>query len=62
MKRLVVFLAALVSAGVLGPAAAADTSANGGGRGTVDGVNPFSQFGFGVTFSAGVSRAATSTA
>ncbi len=45
--------AAFVAAAVLAPAAVADTRANGGGRGTVDGVNPFSQFGFGLTFSAG---------
>lgn len=33
------------------PATAADSIvANGGGRGTVDGVNPFSQFGFEVMF------------
>jgi hypothetical protein len=31
---------------------AASTSATGGGRGTVDGVTPFSQFGFGVHFGA----------
>lgn len=30
------------------PAAAGTSVVNGGGRGTVDGVSPFSQFGFGV--------------
>src|SRR5262245_12436648 len=41
-------LAVLLVAAVLSPAAVGDTptSVNGGGRGTVDGVNPFSQFGF----------------
>ena len=53
MKRLVVLLAAFFSAAFPVAAAAADSRANGGGRGTVDGVNPFSQFGFGVTFSDG---------
>jgi hypothetical protein len=33
-----------------GEASAALPVANGGGRGTVDGVTPFSQFGFGVRF------------
>jgi hypothetical protein len=46
MRRLVFVLVLLVAA--LPPAASGDPSAhvNGGGRGTVDGVNPFSQFGF----------------
>jgi len=43
-----VLLAVLLVAAALSPAAMGDapTSVNGGGRGTVDGVNPFSQFGF----------------
>jgi hypothetical protein len=53
MKR---FCGALVLVAVcaLSPAAAAagPAVANGGGRGTIDGVHPFSQFGFGVTRSA----------
>jgi hypothetical protein len=47
-------LAAVVIAGIAlagsGEASAASPFANGGGRGTVDGVTPFSQFGFGVRF------------
>jgi hypothetical protein len=42
---------AVMALAVAGPALATPT-ANGGGRGTVDGVTPFSQFGFGVTFGA----------
>lgn len=52
MKRFLV-LGVLVGAMALAPvpATAGDSIvANGGGRGTVDGVNSFSQFGFGVTF------------
>jgi hypothetical protein len=47
-------LAGLVAALALVPAssAAAPAVANGGGRGTVDGVHAFSQFGFNVTRSA----------
>jgi hypothetical protein len=50
MKRLVGVLAGLVVICVLLPATAtaAPTIANGGGHGTVDGVTPFSQFGFGI--------------
>ena len=46
MRR--VLLAVLLAAAAMSPAAVGDapTSVNGGGRGTVDGVNPFSQFGF----------------
>src|SRR2546430_7145177 len=46
MRR--VLLAVVLVAAALSPAAMGDapTSVNGGGRGTVDGVNPFSQFGF----------------
>src|SRR5207247_1005500 len=51
MKRFFAALAGVVAACALVPAtAAADpTVASGGGRGTVDGTHPFSQFGFGVT-------------
>jgi hypothetical protein len=43
----------LVACALIPGAAAAQTAvANGGGRGTADGVHPFSQFGFGVTRSA----------
>lgn len=52
MKRLLLLGAAVAAAAAFSsPALAA--SANGGGRGTVDGTTPFSQFGFGVTFSGG---------
>jgi len=49
MRR--VLLAVLLVAATLSPAAIGDapTGVNGGGRGTVDGVNPFSQFGFQVS-------------
>jgi len=52
MKRAHVLLVALVMSAVLTPSPAAaegPSIANGGGRGTVDGINPFSQFGFVVT-------------
>jgi hypothetical protein len=51
MKGLFAVLAAVVAACVLVPAtpAADPTVASGGGRGTVDGIHPFSQFGFSVT-------------
>src|ERR671930_1819912 len=54
MGRLFGALAILLTTCAIAPgaAAAAPTTANGGGRGTVDGVHPFSQFGFGVTRSA----------
>jgi hypothetical protein len=54
MKRFFGALAACLAAGALIPATAAAGPAvvNGGGRGTVDGVHPFSDFGFGVTRSA----------
>jgi hypothetical protein len=53
MKRLLILLLAII---VLVPSQAVATSStqvNGGGRGTLDGVNPFSQFGFGVSISPG---------
>jgi hypothetical protein len=46
MKRLVVI--SLLAAATFTPSALAGT-AQGGGRGTVDGTTPFSDFGFGVT-------------
>ena len=52
MKRLFILSAALLMTAALfaSPAAAAGPAvANGGGRGTLDGTNPFSQFGFGIT-------------
>ena len=55
MRRLAaVIIIAVVALAASGEAAAASASpiANGGGRGTVDGVTPFSQFGFGVRFGA----------
>ena len=52
MKRFLVMSLLVVAACVLAaPALAA--SANGGGRGTVDGATPFSDFGFGVTTGSG---------
>jgi hypothetical protein len=55
MRRLAaVILIAVVALAASGEASAASPSpiANGGGRGSVDGVTPFSQFGFGVRFGA----------
>jgi hypothetical protein len=50
MRRLGL-LTVLTTALALAPAAlaAGPSAANGGGRGTKDGITPFSQFGFGVT-------------
>jgi len=56
MKRLVGALAALLAACALLPAgssAAGPETVTGGGRGTVDGVNAFSDFGFSVMRSSG---------
>jgi hypothetical protein len=50
MRRLAALLAAGVALAASGPASAGSTIANGGGRGTIDGVTPFSQFGFVVRF------------
>jgi hypothetical protein len=54
MARFFGALAGVVAACALIPATAAagPAVANGGGRGTVDGTHPFSQFGFNVTRSA----------
>jgi hypothetical protein len=56
MKRLVGALAGFLAACALVPAAssaAGPVAATGGGRGTVDGVNAFSDFGFSVMRSSG---------
>ena len=53
MRRLLLVLLAI---GVLAPShatAAGSTQVTGGGRGTVDGVTTFSQFGFGVSIAPG---------
>jgi hypothetical protein len=50
MRQLAALLAAGVALAASGPASAASPVANGGGRGTIDGVTPFSQFGFVVRF------------
>jgi hypothetical protein len=54
MRRLAaVIIIAVVALAASGEASAASpTIADGGGRGSVDGVTPFSQFGFGVRFGA----------
>jgi hypothetical protein len=54
MRRFCSAIAVLVAAVALVPAASAagPAVANGGGRGTVDGIQAFSQFGFNVTRSA----------
>ena len=52
MRRILAFAAVVLAAVVMiAPTAGATTAAavNGGGRGTVDGATPFSQFGFEVT-------------
>jgi hypothetical protein len=53
MRRLAAVLIAVVALAASGEASAASPIASGGGRGTVDGVTPFSQFGFGARFGAG---------
>jgi len=51
MRRLGAVIVAVVALAASGQSSAASpTTANGGGRGTVDGVTPFSQFGFAVRF------------
>jgi hypothetical protein len=52
MRRLAAVVTAVVALAASGEASAASPIANGGGRGSVDGVTPFSQFGFGVRFGA----------
>src|SRR2546430_14116003 len=53
MKRLLVLLLLVVNLVPSHAVAAGSTQVNGGGRGTRDGVNPFSQFGFGVSIAPG---------
>ena len=53
MRRLAAVVTAVVALAASGEASAALPIANGGGRGSVDGITPFSQFGFGVRFGAG---------
>lgn len=53
MKKLAALLGAVVILAATAEASAASPSATGGGRGTVDGVTAFSQFGFGVQFGPG---------
>jgi hypothetical protein len=50
VRRLAAIIVAVVALAATGQAFAGPPIANGGGRGTVDGVTPFSQFGFGVRF------------
>jgi hypothetical protein len=52
MRRLGAITAAVIALAAGGEAFAAPPIASGGGRGTVDGITPFSQFGFGVRFGA----------
>jgi hypothetical protein len=52
MRRLAATITAVIALAAGGEAFAASPIANGGGRGTVDGITPFSQFGFGVRFGA----------
>jgi hypothetical protein len=52
VRKLAVLLSAVVALAATAEASAASSIANGGGRGTIDGVTPFSQFGFGVRFGA----------
>jgi hypothetical protein len=52
MRRLAAVMIAAVALAASGESFAASPSANGGGRGTVDGLTPFSHFGFGVRFGA----------
>ena len=53
MKRLLILLLTVVVLVPSQAAAASSTQVNGGGRGTLDGVTPFSQFGFGVSIAPG---------
>jgi hypothetical protein len=52
VKKLAVLLSAVVVLSATAEASAGSPMASGGGRGTVDGVTAFSQFGFAVQFSA----------
>ena len=53
MRRLAAVVVSAVALVASAEASAAAPIANGGGRGTIDGLTPFSQFGFGVRFGAG---------
>jgi hypothetical protein len=53
MRRLLILLLLVVILVPSHAVAAGSVQVTGGGRGTVDGVNPFSQFGFGVSISPG---------
>jgi hypothetical protein len=52
MRRLAVLLSAVVVLAATAEASAGSPTATGGGRGTIDGVTAFSQFGFVVQFGA----------
>jgi hypothetical protein len=52
MRRVGVLMVAVALVATATAQASASPRANGGGRGTVDGTTPFSQFGFGVEFGA----------
>ena len=53
MKRLLTLLLAVVALAPSQAVGADSVHVTGGGRGTVDGVTPFSQFGFGVSIAPG---------
>jgi len=53
MKRLLTLLIAVALVSPASTVAGSSVHVNGGGRGTLDGVTPFSQFGFGVSISPG---------
>jgi len=53
MRRLLILLLAVVALAPSQAVGADSVHVNGGGRGTVDGVAPFSQFGFGVSIGPG---------
>jgi len=53
MKRLLIVLLAIAVLAPARSAAAGSVQVNGGGRGTLDGVTAFSQFGFGVSVAPG---------
>jgi hypothetical protein len=53
MRRLLILLLLVVILVPSHAVAAGSTQVTGGGRGTVDGVNPFSQFGLGVSIAPG---------
>jgi hypothetical protein len=59
VRRLAAVIIAVVALAATGEASAASSIANGGGRGTLDGVTPFSQFGFAVRFGTGGAASGT---